>query len=55
MMSRHLIYKANKHFFLWRSSVNTGFTLFEVSISLALVAFGVVSVLMLLPTGVKAQ
>ena len=32
-----------------------GFTLFEVSISLALVAFGVVSVLMLFPSGIKAQ
>ncbi len=31
------------------------FTLFEVSISLVLVAFGVVSVLMLFPTGLKAQ
>ncbi|HEX3134984.1 MAG TPA: hypothetical protein VHX44_15565, partial [Planctomycetota bacterium] len=32
-----------------------GFTLFEVAISLALVSFGVVSVLMLLPAGIKAQ
>lgn len=32
-----------------------GFTLFEVAISLGLVAFGVVSVLMLLPAGIKAQ
>ncbi len=32
-----------------------GFTLFEVSISLAIVAFGVVSVLIMLPTGIKAQ
>lgn len=32
-----------------------GFTLFEVSISLVLVAFGVISVLMLLPAGLKAQ
>jgi prepilin-type N-terminal cleavage/methylation domain-containing protein len=32
-----------------------GFTLFEVSISLVLVAFGVVSVLMLFPSGLKAQ
>lgn len=32
-----------------------GFTLFEVSISLVLVAFGVISVLMMLPTGLKAQ
>jgi len=31
------------------------FTLFEVSISLVLVAFGVVSVLMLFPSGLKAQ
>jgi type II secretory pathway pseudopilin PulG len=36
-------------------SARRGFTLFEVSISLALVAFGVVSVLMVLPTGIKAQ
>ena len=32
-----------------------GFTLFEVAISLGLVAFGVVSVLMLFPAGIKAQ
>ncbi len=32
-----------------------GFTLFEVAISLGLVAFGVVSVLMLFPSGLKAQ
>jgi hypothetical protein len=32
-----------------------GFTLFEVAISLALVAFGLVSVLMLFPAGIKAQ
>jgi hypothetical protein len=32
-----------------------GFTLFEVSISLVLVTFGVVSVLMLLPHGLRAQ
>lgn len=32
-----------------------GFTLFEVSISLVLVAFGVISVLMLFPAGLKAQ
>ncbi len=32
-----------------------GFTLFEVAISLALVAFGVISVLMLFPAGIKAQ
>jgi hypothetical protein len=31
------------------------FTLFEVAISLALVSFGVISVLMLLPAGIKAQ
>lgn len=31
------------------------FTLFEVAISLALVSFGVVSVLMMLPSGIKAQ
>ncbi len=31
------------------------FTLFEISISLALVSFGVISVLMLLPAGIKAQ
>ncbi|HEX3135806.1 MAG TPA: hypothetical protein VHX44_19745 [Planctomycetota bacterium] len=33
----------------------SGFTLFEVSISLVLVSFGVISVLMLLPAGLKAQ
>jgi hypothetical protein len=32
-----------------------GFTLFEVAISLGIVSFGVVSVLMLLPAGIKAQ
>ena len=32
-----------------------GFTLFEVAISLVLVTFGVVSVLMLFPVGIKAQ
>jgi hypothetical protein len=32
-----------------------GFTLFEVSISTVLVTFGVVSVMMLLPSGLKAQ
>ena len=32
-----------------------GFTLFEVAISLVLVSFGVVSVLMLFPVGIKAQ
>ena len=37
------------------SHLRHGFTLFEVSISLALVSFGVVSVLMLLPAGIKAQ
>ncbi len=41
------------------NSLNTvtkgGFTLFEVSISLAIVAFAVVSVLMLFPTGIKMQ
>ncbi len=31
------------------------FTLFEVSLSLALVSFGVISVLMLFPTGIRAQ
>ena len=31
------------------------FTLFEVSLSLALVAFGVISVLMMLPSGINAQ
>jgi hypothetical protein len=36
-------------------SLRTAFTLFEVAISLVLVAFGVVSVLMLLPNGLKAQ
>lgn len=37
------------------ANARTGFTLFEVSISLVLVAFGVISVLMMLPTGLKAQ
>ena len=32
-----------------------GFTLFEVSISMVLVAFGVISVLMIFPAGLKAQ
>lgn len=32
-----------------------GFTLFEVSISLVLVSFGVISVLMLFPQGIKAE
>ena len=32
-----------------------GFTLFEVSISLVLVSFGVVSVLMLFPQGIRAE
>src|ERR1043165_3167673 len=32
-----------------------GFTLFEVAISLVLMTFGVISVLMLLPSGLKAQ
>ena len=36
-------------------SLRHGFTLFEVSISLAIVTFGVVSVLMLFPAGIKAQ
>ncbi len=34
---------------------NAGFTLFEVSISLVIMAFGVVSVMMLFPSGLKAQ
>lgn len=42
-----------------RLSIRTGarqaFTLFEVAISLGIVSFGVVSVLMLLPSGIKAQ
>lgn len=42
-----------------RSAVSTsprrGFTLFEVSISLVLVSFGVISVLMLFPQGIKAE
>lgn len=37
------------------SSPRRAFTLFEVALSLALVSFGVISVLMLLPTGIKAQ
>jgi Tfp pilus assembly protein PilV len=37
------------------SSIRCGFTLFEVAISLALVAFGVVSVMVLLPQGIKSQ
>jgi hypothetical protein len=36
-------------------ALHLGFTLFEVAISLGLVAFGVVSVLMLFPSGLKAQ
>ncbi|MBA3700079.1 MAG: hypothetical protein H0W78_14615 [Planctomycetes bacterium] len=38
-----------------RRDARQGFTLFEVSISLVLVAFGVISVLMLFPSGLKAQ
>jgi hypothetical protein len=38
-----------------RHGSRRGFTLFEVAISLALVAFGVVSVLMLFPMGIKAE
>lgn len=38
-----------------RRTARQGFTLFEVSISLVLVAFGVISVLMLFPAGLKAQ
>ncbi len=37
------------------STSHSGFTLFEVSLSLALVSFGVVSVLMMLPSGIQAQ
>lgn len=37
------------------SNSRRAFTLFEVALSLALVSFGVISVLMLLPTGIKAQ
>ena len=33
----------------------SAFTLFEVAISLALVTVGVISVLMLMPIGIKAQ
>jgi hypothetical protein len=45
------------HLIRTTSSIETrrGFTLFEVSISLVLVSFGVVSVLMLLPSGIRAQ
>jgi hypothetical protein len=40
----------------WRDRLpRGGFTLFEVAISLALMAFGVVSILVLFPTGIKAQ
>jgi type II secretory pathway pseudopilin PulG len=38
-----------------RSINRRAFTLFEVALSLALVSFGVVSVLMMLPSGIKAQ
>ena len=38
-----------------RHRVQRGFTLFEVAISLVVVAFGVVSVLMLFPMGIKAE
>ena len=55
MMNHHLRFRGNNRVCSWYSSGNRGFTLFEVSISLALVAFGVVSILMLLPSGVKAQ
>ncbi len=41
--------------FLTRRNSSRGFTLFEISISLALVAFGVVSVMMLYPVGIKTQ
>ena len=37
------------------TAATRGFTLFEVAISLSIVAFGVVSVLMMLPAGIKAQ
>lgn len=39
----------------FRALRHSAFTLFEVSISTVLVTFGVVSVLMLLPSGLKAQ
>jgi hypothetical protein len=38
-----------------RQTCQTGFTLFEVAISLALVSFGVISVMVLLPQGIKSQ
>ncbi|MBA3936721.1 MAG: hypothetical protein H0X38_04610 [Planctomycetes bacterium] len=38
-----------------QSSPRRGFTLFEVAISLGLLAFGVVSVIMLFPMGIRAQ
>ncbi len=38
-----------------RVSHLSGFTLFEISISLAIMVFGVISVMMLIPTGVKVQ
>jgi hypothetical protein len=38
-----------------RDRSTTGFTLFEVGLSLLLVAFGVISVLALFPMGIKAQ
>jgi hypothetical protein len=38
-----------------QTHVRRAFTLFEVALSLALVSFGVISVLMLLPAGIKAQ
>ena len=37
------------------TTTRRGFTLFEVSISLVLVSFGVISVLMLFPQGIKAE
>ena len=38
-----------------KDQTRRGFTLFEVSISLVLVAFGVISVMMLFPIGIKAE
>lgn len=38
-----------------KDRIKQGFTLFEVSISLVLVAFGVISVMMLFPIGIKAE
>jgi Tfp pilus assembly protein PilV len=58
MLENHSNYDANnRHAFraLGKGWMRQGFTLFEVSISLVLVAFGVISVMMLFPIGIKAE